>query len=135
MSPDPYELELELAIAREELAALPSDAFQERITARQRILALEADLAAATPIPVGSLTEELARLRETHRRLRSARLDPSNANGGLGMGGGIDPNFLHRANRRIDELTGIAAIEARIREIERLLGDADREPPTANRMR
>ena len=48
-------------------------------------------------------------------------MNPSMAHGGLGPAGGIDPNFLHKANSRIDELTGIRDVEARILEIERLL--------------
>ena len=118
---DPFELEIELANARAELEELPADAFNERITLRDRIIELEAAKAAATPPAHDSLRAELARLRAKHDELRRTRMDPSNAHGGLGLAGGIDPNFLHKANRRIDELTGIKDVEARIREIERIL--------------
>lgn len=120
--PDAFEIELELANAQEELAGLPTDAFNERITARDRILTLEAALAAARPIQADSLRDELKRLQATHHRLSRTRMDPSIANGGLGSSGGIDPNFLHTANRKIDAMTGIKEVEARILEIERLLG-------------
>ena len=119
--PDSFELELELATAKEALAHLPADAYHERISARERILELAAAVAEATPIQPDSLRTELARLRTTHRRLSRTRMDPSNANGGLGSSGGIDPNFLHKANLKIDAMTGIAEVEARIAEIERLL--------------
>ena len=118
---DPFELEIELATVRAELEALPADAFNERITLRDRIIELEAAKAAATPPARKSLRTELERLRAKHHELSRTRMDPSNAHGGLGLAGGIDPNFLHQANRRIDEMTGIKDVEARIREIERIL--------------
>ena len=121
---DPFELELELDMAREDLAHLPADAFNERITLRTRIIELEAAIAAATPARVDSLEAELAALRERHLDLMRTRINPATAHGGIGLAGGIDPNFLHKANRRIDEMTGIEAVEARILEIERLLEES-----------
>jgi hypothetical protein len=118
---DAFELELQLARTREDLDALPGDAFNERITLRDRIIELEAAIAAATPIDRESLRDELAELKDRHLELVGTRMNPSMAHGGLGLAGGIDPNFLHKANSRIDEMTGIAQVEARIREIERLL--------------
>jgi hypothetical protein len=119
---DPFELEIELRMVREDLRELPAEAFNERITLRDRIIQLEAAIAAATPVPVDSLRSELAELEAKRVVLVKTRMDPSNSNGGLGLAGGIDPNFLHKANRRIDELTGIKDVETRIREIQRLLG-------------
>ena len=118
---EPFELEMELNLVREDLEALPGDAFNERITLRDRIIELEAAIAASTPIDRESLREELAELKERHLELVGTRMNPSMAHGGLGLAGGIDPNFLHKANSRIDEMTGIAEVEARILEIERLL--------------
>ncbi len=133
---DAFELELELRRAREELAELPADAFNGRIDLRGRIIELEAAMAAASPVREESLRNELAALEAKRLEMVKTRMDPSNAHGGLGLGGGIDPNFLHKANRRIDELTGIKEIEARIREIQRLLErgtTAHRQPPTVDR--
>ncbi|NNC91911.1 MAG: hypothetical protein HKN80_05415 [Acidimicrobiia bacterium] len=127
---DPFELEIELRMVQEDLRELPAEAFNERITLRDRIIELEAAIAASTPVPVESLQSELVELEAKRIELVKTRMDPSNSNGGLGLAGGIDPNFLHKANRRIDELTGIKAVEARIREIERLL---ERKPPTTHR--
>ncbi|MDH3540113.1 MAG: hypothetical protein OEP52_08970 [Acidimicrobiia bacterium] len=127
---DPFELELELRMVREDLQELPPDAFNERISLRDRIIELEAAIAEATPVAEDSLRRELIELEAERLAMVKTRMDPSNAHGGLGLGGGIDPNFLHKANRRIDELTGIKQVEARIREIERLL---ERLPPTAHR--
>ncbi|RZV43435.1 MAG: hypothetical protein EX267_08265 [Acidimicrobiia bacterium] len=118
---DTFELELQLRYAQEDLKALPADAFNERITVRDRIIELEAAIAAATPIRPDSLREELSALRERYLDLVGTRMNPSMAHGGLGLAGGIDPNFLHKANSRIDEMTGIKDVEARILEIERLL--------------
>ena len=118
---DAFDLEIELAAVREALENLPPDAFNERITHRERIHELEAAIAAATPVARQTLREELAELRARHEELRRTRINPATAHGGIGLAGGIDPNFLHKANRRIDEMTGIEAIEARILEIERLL--------------
>jgi hypothetical protein len=118
---DPFELELELDIVREELEALPAEAFNERITRRDRVIELEAAIAAARPIRAESLRQELAELETRRLSLVKSRIDPSNSHGGLGLAGGIDPNFLHAANRKIDALTGIREIEKRIREIRRLL--------------
>jgi hypothetical protein len=44
---DPFELEIELKMAREELKHLPADDFNQRITLRDRILEIEAAIAAA----------------------------------------------------------------------------------------
>ena len=118
---DAFELELQLAHARDDLNALPVDAFNQRITVRDRIIELEAAIGAATPINRESLREELAELKERHLELVGTRMNPSMAHGGLGLAGGIDPNFLHKANSRIDEMTGIRDVETRILEIERLL--------------
>ena len=108
-------------MAKDELDQLPEDAFNDRITLRERINELEAELAAATPVQRDSLRAELAALEERHFELMRTRINPSTAHGGLGLAGGIDPNFLHKANRRIDEMTGIDAVEARIQEIRRQL--------------
>lgn len=118
---DPFELEIELRMVREDLREQPVDAFNERITLRDRIIELEAAIAAATPIAADSLRGELSELEAKRLVMVKTRMNPANANGGLGLAGGIDPNFLHKANRRIDEMTGIGEVEARIREIQRLL--------------
>ena len=128
---DPFDLEIELRNVTEQLKALPVDAFNERITLRDRIIELEAAIAASTPIRRDSLREELAELRRRHLELVRTRMNPSMAHGGLGLAGGIDPNFLHKANSRIVEMTGIKEVEARILEIERLLESG---PPTAHRL-
>jgi hypothetical protein len=127
---DALALEVELQGVLEQLKELPVDAFDARITLRSRIIELEAAIAAATPIDPKSLREELAELKERHLELVGTRMNPSMAHGGLGLAGGIDPNFLHKANSRIDEMTGIKDVEARILEIERLL---ESPPPTADR--
>jgi hypothetical protein len=127
---DALALEVELREVLGRLEELPADAFNERITLRDRINDLEAAIAAATPIDPDGLREELAELLERHLTLVGTRMNPSMAHGGLGLAGGIDPNFLHKANSRIDALTGIKEVEARILEIERLLESG---PPTAHR--
>ncbi len=108
-------------MVREDLRELPVDAFNDRITLRDRIIELEAVIAAATPIAADSLRSELSELEAKRLVMVKTRMNPANANGGLGLAGGIDPNFLHKANRRIDEMTGIGEVEARILEIQRLL--------------
>ena len=127
---DPFVLEMELTLARQDLEALPADAFNERITVRDRINELQAAIAACTPIEPDGLRKELAELKDRHLTLVGTRMNPSMAHGGLGLAGGIDPNFLHKANSRIDEMTGIREVEERILEIERLLESG---PPTAHR--
>jgi hypothetical protein len=132
---DAFDLEIELRMVQEDLRELPAEAFNDRITLRDRIIELEAAIANATPVPVDSLQSELAELEAKRLVMVKTRMNPSNANGGLGLAGGIDPNFLHKANRRIDEMTGIREVEERIREIERLLDGAPSgsPPPTAKR--
>jgi hypothetical protein len=120
---DVFELELQLRYAQEDLEALAANAFNERITLRDRIIELEAAIASSTPIRRDSLRQELAELEKKRLKLVGTRMNPSMAHGGLGLAGGIDPNFLHKANSRIDEMTGIKAVEARILEIERLLDE------------
>jgi len=121
---DAFELGLELEMVKDDLQALAPDAFNERITLRTRIIELEAAIAAATPVPEDSLRRELAMLEAKRLELVGARMDPSNSHGGLGLAGGIDPNFLHKANRRIDKLTGIKDVEKRILEIQRILSNS-----------
>ncbi len=124
---DPFELELELRMTRDDLRELPDDAFNERITLRDRIIELEAAIAETTPVDEESLRRELADLEVKRLAKVKTRVDPSNAHGGLGLGGGIDPNFLHKANRQIDALTGVKEVEQRIREIERLLAKGSKQ--------
>jgi len=118
---DPFDLEIELRMVRDDLRDLPAEAFNDRITLRDRIIELEAAIADATPVAEDSLRRELDELEAKRLAMVKTRMDPSNAHGGLGLGGGIDPNFLHKANRKIDELTGIREVESRILEIQRLL--------------
>lgn len=118
---DPFDLELELRLAKDELDHLAPDAYQERITVRERILDLEARRGRATRPSREELTRELAQLELTRAELRRARLSSVNANGGLGMGGGIDPNFIADANKKIDATTGLPEVEERIRDIRRQL--------------
>ena len=131
---DAFELEIELRMVRDDLQELPVNAFNERITLRDRLIELEAAIAAATPIAADSLRSELSELEAKRLVMVKKRMNAANANGGLGLGG-IDPNFLHKANRRIDEMTGIGEVEARILEIQRLLESRppERQPPTAHR--
>jgi hypothetical protein len=124
---DPFELEIELKMAREELKHLPADDFNQRITLRDRILEIEAAIAAATPVAADSLQAELTALRARYHQMMRTRINPSMTNGGFGLAGGIDPNFLHKANRKIDEMTGIKGVEERILEIERILGESSRQ--------
>ena len=118
---DPFDLELELRLTREKLADLAPDAYQERITVRDRILDLEARRARATPSNREELARELTELELKRAELRRARLSSVNSNGGLGLSGGIDPNFIHAANKKIDASTGLPDVEERIREIRRQL--------------
>lgn len=117
---DPDDIRYDLEVERRSLTALPAQAFQRRIDARQRIRELESELATATRASTEVLRFELEHLEDRYRQLAAARIGASFASGGI-AGDGVDPDFLVEANRKIDHETGIRAIEERIREIRRQL--------------
>jgi hypothetical protein len=118
---DPEQIQYDLELTRRRLAELPVGAYERRIETRERLRELQTELSLATRPSREVLLEELAALEARRTELADARIKGSFSSGGV-TGSGIDPDFLHMANAKIDHETGIAHVEARIRTVKRLLG-------------
>ena len=113
----------ELLAITDELAKLPPDAFERRAELQSRLTDVRAhvaELRAETPSDRAGLEAHLERLEaELGHRLQK-RISHLAA-GQTGMGGGLDPEFVHALNREIDKGQGVAELRAEIERIRAML--------------
>ena len=103
------------------LAALPADAFDERITLREDRSALTALLrsegaALSDAKDLAAIRRRVAVLEHRIEEARGNRLSAS-AGAQTGRGGGIDPRYVHAINAKLDEAAGVAELR---KELQRL---------------
>lgn len=110
------------------LAALPEDALEERqeiSEEQERLRGHAAQIRESAPVDRRSLTAELGALVERWDALQDQRIDVVMQSGGGSHGGdAFSGVYAMKLNKQIDIAQGRAQIEARIKEIRRLLGDA-----------
>lgn len=123
MSPTADEIFQETLELRSRLDRVDDES--ERIELEARLTELRA-LAAGLDRGAGSGRVALeAHLRNLERRLEQI-LDghlSQSAAAQTGRGGGIDPEYVHRLNRQIDEGAGVDALRADIARVRRLLDE------------
>jgi hypothetical protein len=115
----------ELAATNAELSSLPRDAFEQRAILHSRLNELRgvaAELRTQPPTDRAALRDRLTRL-ETELQHRLRYRVSSSAAAQTGMGGGIDPEFVHALNRQIDQGQGVAQLKAEIDRIKALLAN------------
>ncbi len=115
----------EMGRVADDLAALPDDDFEGRYRLRQeqeRLRARAKELRDAAPIDRASLQAELEALTARWDSVQGQRIDVVMQSGGGSQGGdAFSGAFAVRMNREIDAALGRDEIEARIKEIRRLL--------------
>ena len=111
------------------IAALPDDAYEERLQLQEeqkRLRAEAARLRERAPVDRQSLEAELEGLLARWDGLQSQRIDVVMQSGGGSQGGdAFSGAHAMNLNRQIDEAHGRRAVEDRIAEIRRQLEDAD----------
>lgn len=115
----------ELVEIMDRLAALPADAYDERSRLRDRREALRAR-AAGLAVPDETdrdrMLERVAFLERRRDEILERTVSRS-AGAQTGMGGGIDPEYVHRLNRDIKDGGGLAEVDAELRRLRRLLDE------------
>lgn len=121
----------EMGRIADRLAALPVEAFAERLELRQRQEQLRltaSDLSARAPVDRHALQAELEHLLGRWDALQKERIDVVAQSGGGSQGGdAFSGAHAVRVNLQIDAARGRDQIESRIAEIRRLL---DSKPKT-----
>ena len=121
------DIRTELIVLAERLQRLPADAFNERLTIRMRQEELrEAVRTAQTHALAGDMmsADQIERridgLRERIRQHYGNRLS-SSSGPQSGMGGGLDPKYLHQMNRAMDAANDITGKKDELRHLEERL--------------
>lgn len=121
----------ELAALEDQLLAADEDDFalrfelrqrQEELRARARTLSVD-----QTPESEEQLRRKLEHLKHRRDEHLATRLPQSSA-AQTGMGGGIDPGYVHEMNQAMAETFGLGELETEIRRLEEELAryeDAD----------
>jgi hypothetical protein len=115
----------ELLALRADLFSLPAEAFERRLELQTRLTevrAVVAELRTQTPTEHTALRNHLNRLETEIGRRKHNRISHLAA-GQTGMGGGLDPEFVHALNREIDKGQGVADLQAEIARIRALLSN------------
>ena len=110
----------QLGDVEDRLAALPADAFNERITLREEEREIRSRLREAGHTFFGEDEAAILRLQITdlERRIeaaRSARLSAS-VGAATGYGGGIDPDVAHAVTASLDEAADVATLQRKLQE-------------------
>lgn len=109
------------------LAALPEDAFEERRAIseeQERLRGQAARIRESAPVDREALTAELESLVERWDAIQDQRIDVVMQSGGGSQGGdAFSGVYAMKLNKQIDVAQGRHEIEARIKEIRRLLGE------------
>lgn len=115
------EIRRELTLLAERLDQLPSDAFGERLEIRMRQdelresvrrHALAGDLMSADQLE-RRITELRHRIEAHYGNRLSSSSGPQ-----TGLGGGLDPKYLHQMNRAMDEAGDIEGLKTELRKLE-----------------
>lgn len=120
-SSDLDDVRRELAVLAERLAALPADAFSERLDIRGRQAELREIVrrhaVAGDLLGADQIRRRIAVVRrqiEAHYGNRlSTRVGPQ-----TGMGGGLDPAVTHEMNRKMDALADIEGLRKELRQLQ-----------------
>lgn len=115
----------ELFATNAELDALPPDAFERRVELQSRLTELRAviaELRTQTPTDRAVLRDRLSRLETELRHRLHHRISHITA-GQTGMGGGLDPEYVHALNAEIDKGQGVAQLQAEIERMRALLAN------------
>ena len=113
----------ELFAVNTELAGLPTDAFEQRVRRQSRLTelrALVAELRTQTPKDRDALRDRLRRLETELSHRLHYRISHTTA-GQTGMGGGIDPEYVHALNKEIDQGQGVTQLQEEIGRIRAAL--------------
>jgi hypothetical protein len=119
------EIRRELVAIMDGLAALPADAYLERAelkARREELRAQAARFAAADETDRARIRERIKFLERRRDEILSGTVSQS-AGAQTGMGGGIDPEYVHRLNRDIKAGGGLAGIDAELERLRRILAD------------
>lgn len=113
----------ELGEIQDRLNQLPHDAFAERSELRERQEELRSTARRMSderqdPDTVEGIAQQIRHLEHRRDQVLGNRLSPSSA-AQTGMGGGIDPEYVHQMNRQMAEAADLEGIEA---ELSRLRG-------------
>ncbi len=122
----------ELGDIQDRLNELPHDAFAERAELRERQEELRSAARRASddmsdPDTVEGIAQQIRHLEHRRDQVLGNRLSPSAA-AQTGMGGGIDPEYVHQMNRQLAEAADLEGIEAelsRLRARLRSITDGD----------
>jgi hypothetical protein len=114
----------ELAEIHTRLSELPEGSFPERAALRDRRALLRKEARelgnASTATHPAAAHDRLTYLKAELNRRMGGRLSQS-AGAQTGVGGGIDPKFVHRINRKIDDATNVEELRGEIWSLERML--------------
>jgi len=115
------------------LAALPADAFNERITLHEEERELRTELRRAGHELFGEDEAGMVRRRiaDIERRIRDVRGTRLSASVGAatGYGGGIDPEYAHALNAALDEAGGVGGLQAELQRLRVRLAELDGPSP------
>ena len=121
----------ELASIRSRLDELGDDNFGERaelVERRNELRLMARRLAGADPQTVEGISQRIRFLEQRRDQILGNRLS-QNAAAQTGMGGGIDPEYVHRMNRQIAEAGGLDEITQELRRLRDALRMRTGEPP------
>jgi hypothetical protein len=111
------------------LAALPADAFNERITLHEEERELRTELRHAGHELFGEDETEMLRLQiaDLERRIEAARGVRLSASAAAqtGRGGGIDPEHVHAINAALDRSSGVGGLQAELHRLRVRLAELD----------
>lgn len=111
----------ELAILGERLEQLPDDAFGERLTIRTRQrdlrVAVQSIALAGDLMSADQLERRIDFIRSRIKAHYGNRLTTSSGPQ-TGMGGGLDPKYLHQMNRAMDKANNIDALKKELRKLD-----------------
>ena len=115
----------ELFAVNIELDRLPTHDFDQRAALQSRLTELRAiiaDLRTQTPTDRDALRDRLRRLETELKHRLHHRISHMTA-GQTGMGGGVDPEFVHALNKEIDQGQGVTQLQDEIARIRTTLAD------------
>lgn len=113
----------ELLATNAELDALPPGAFERRVELQSRLTEMRArvaELHTQTPADRAALRNRLNRLETELKHRLHHRISHITA-GQTGMGGGLDPEYVHALNKEIDRGQGVGQIQEEIAKIRAML--------------
>ena len=111
----------ELVVLAERLDSLPADAFDERLTAKMRQSELRDAVRniglAGDILSADQLERQIATLRSRIESHYGNRISHSSG-AQTGLGGGLDPKYLHEMHRAMDAAVDIGRLKDELRRLE-----------------